>query len=156
MSSRRTAAHHFSLENEEDTVKLVTFQIAGKPELLPGLFTDRGVVSIADAVPGGVTPTATMTGIIDNFDRLRPTLERLARDGKALPTADVRLRAPLPRPGKSSGFPGIRNVTSFTMSSSFSSERCSAAVLREDIAPERRRCQGAAPVGQCQPIRLTG
>src|SRR5438552_7349922 len=41
-----------------------------------------------------------MTGIIDDFDRLRPALERLARDGKALPIADVRLRAPLPRPGK--------------------------------------------------------
>ena len=53
-------------------MKLVTFQTVGKPELLPGLFTDRGVVSIADAVPAGATPTATMTGIIDNFDRLRP------------------------------------------------------------------------------------
>src|SRR5206468_3494247 len=36
----------------------------------------------------------------DNFDRLRPTLVRLARDGKALPASNVRLRAPLPRPGK--------------------------------------------------------
>jgi 2-keto-4-pentenoate hydratase/2-oxohepta-3-ene-1,7-dioic acid hydratase in catechol pathway len=81
-------------------VKLVTFQIAGKPELLPGLFTDRGVVSLADAVPPGATPTATMTGIIDDFDRLRPALDRLARDGKALPAGEVRLRAPLPRPGK--------------------------------------------------------
>ena len=77
-------------------MKLVTFQIAGQPELLPGLLTDRGVVSIADAVPAGSTPTATMTGIIDDFDRLRPSLERLARDGKALPIDRVRLRAPLP------------------------------------------------------------
>ena len=81
-------------------MKLVTFQIAGKPELLPGLFTDRGVVSLADAVPAGATPTATMTGIIDDFDRLRPALDQLARDGKALPAGEVRLRAPLPRPGK--------------------------------------------------------
>src|SRR5437660_11221804 len=88
------------MENEEATVKLVTFQIAGKPELLPGLYTDRGVVSIADAVHASATTTATMTGIIDDFDRLRPALERLARDGKALSVADVRLRAPLPRPGK--------------------------------------------------------
>src|SRR5215510_13624698 len=85
---------------KEANVKLVTFQIAGKPELLPGLFTDRGVVSLADAVPAGATPTAAMTGIIDDFDRLRPSLERLAREGKALPMTDVRLRAPLPRPGK--------------------------------------------------------
>jgi len=81
-------------------VKLVTFQTVGKPELLPGLFTDRGVVSLADAVPAAATPTSTMTGIIDDFDRLRPSLERLARNGQALPLPDVRLRAPLPRPGK--------------------------------------------------------
>jgi len=36
---------------KENIVKLVTFQRTGKPDLLPGLFTDRGVVSIADAVP---------------------------------------------------------------------------------------------------------
>jgi 2-keto-4-pentenoate hydratase/2-oxohepta-3-ene-1,7-dioic acid hydratase in catechol pathway len=84
-------------------VKLVTFQSTGKPDLLPGLFTDRGVVSLADAVPAGATPTATMTGIIDDFDRLRPALERLARDGKALPAGEVRLRAPLPRTGQDPG-----------------------------------------------------
>jgi 2-keto-4-pentenoate hydratase/2-oxohepta-3-ene-1,7-dioic acid hydratase in catechol pathway len=31
---------------------------------------------------------------------LRPALERRAGDGQAVPVADVRLRAPLPRPGK--------------------------------------------------------
>src|SRR5512139_3590812 len=41
-----------------------------------------------------------MAGIIDDFERLRSGLERRARDGKALPLSDVRLRAPLPRPGK--------------------------------------------------------
>jgi 2-keto-4-pentenoate hydratase/2-oxohepta-3-ene-1,7-dioic acid hydratase in catechol pathway len=41
-----------------------------------------------------------MQGIIDGFDRLRPALERLARDGRAVPVEAVRLRAPLPRPGK--------------------------------------------------------
>ena len=81
-------------------MKLVTFQIAGQTDRLPGLFTERGVVSLADAVPRGATPTATMTGIIDGFDRLRPALEKLARDGKAIPASEVRLRAPLPRPGK--------------------------------------------------------
>src|SRR6267142_4215953 len=71
--------HRDGDRGREDIVKLVTFQIAGKPDLLPGLFTDRGVVSLADAVPAGAFPDATMTGIIDNFDRLRPALERLAR-----------------------------------------------------------------------------
>jgi 2-keto-4-pentenoate hydratase/2-oxohepta-3-ene-1,7-dioic acid hydratase in catechol pathway len=41
-----------------------------------------------------------MTAIIDAFDRLRAQLERRARDGDAKPLSDVRLRAPLPRPGK--------------------------------------------------------
>jgi 2-keto-4-pentenoate hydratase/2-oxohepta-3-ene-1,7-dioic acid hydratase in catechol pathway len=57
-------------------------------------------VSIADAVPPGATPQLTMQGIIDAFEDLRPALTRLAREGRALPLADVRLRAPLPRPGK--------------------------------------------------------
>jgi 2-keto-4-pentenoate hydratase/2-oxohepta-3-ene-1,7-dioic acid hydratase in catechol pathway len=41
-----------------------------------------------------------MQGIIDGFDGLRPALERAARDGTATPLDDVRLRPPLPRPGK--------------------------------------------------------
>jgi 2-keto-4-pentenoate hydratase/2-oxohepta-3-ene-1,7-dioic acid hydratase in catechol pathway len=81
-------------------VKLVLFQTSGSETVLPGVLTERGVVGVADAVPVGATPQATMTGIIDGFDRLRPALERLARDGRAAPLADVRLRAPLPRPGK--------------------------------------------------------
>ena len=81
-------------------MKLVMFQMAGKPDVMPGLLTERGVVSIADAVPAGAAPQATMTGIIDDFDRLRPSLDRLAREGKATPAAEVRLRPPLPRPGK--------------------------------------------------------
>jgi len=81
-------------------VKLVMFQIAGKPNVMPGLLTDRGVVSIADAVPSGATTQSTMTGIIDNFDQLRPALERLTQEGTAIPASDVRLRPPLARPGK--------------------------------------------------------
>jgi hypothetical protein len=41
-----------------------------------------------------------MAAIIDNFEALRPTLARLAAEGPALPLSRVRLRAPLPRPGK--------------------------------------------------------
>src|SRR4029453_11774957 len=83
--SDRSGSDMVPASYKEGPVKVVTFQIAGKPHLLPGLATDRGVVSIADAVPAGATPTATMIGVIDGFDRLRPSLERLARDGKALP-----------------------------------------------------------------------
>jgi 2-keto-4-pentenoate hydratase/2-oxohepta-3-ene-1,7-dioic acid hydratase in catechol pathway len=80
-------------------VKLVLFE-GDKKDIQPGLLTDRGVVGIAEAVKPGHTPQLTMQGIIDDFDRLRPALDRLAHDGKALPLASVRLRPPLPRPGK--------------------------------------------------------
>ncbi|HEY7648112.1 MAG TPA: fumarylacetoacetate hydrolase family protein [Methylomirabilota bacterium] len=81
-------------------MKLVLFQPPGSREVGPGLLTDRGVVSVADLVPAGHTPQLTMQGLIDRFDALRPALERRARDGEAQPLTAVRLRAPLPRPGK--------------------------------------------------------
>jgi 2-keto-4-pentenoate hydratase/2-oxohepta-3-ene-1,7-dioic acid hydratase in catechol pathway len=81
-------------------VKLVLFQVGGKGEVLPGLMTDRGIVNIADAVKKSYTPQLTMEGIIDGFDALRPALERLAREGKAMALGEVRLCPPLPRPGK--------------------------------------------------------
>jgi 2-keto-4-pentenoate hydratase/2-oxohepta-3-ene-1,7-dioic acid hydratase in catechol pathway len=81
-------------------VRLVLFETTPGRDPVPGLLTDRGVVSIASAVRGGHTPQATMQNLIDDFERLRPTLERLAREGEARPLAGVRLRPPLPRPGK--------------------------------------------------------
>ena len=83
-----------------NAVKLVLFQAGADGEVLPGLITDRGVVDISGAVKKGHTPQLTMQGIIDDFDRLRPALEKLAADGKAMPAAQVRLKPPLPRPGK--------------------------------------------------------
>jgi 2-keto-4-pentenoate hydratase/2-oxohepta-3-ene-1,7-dioic acid hydratase in catechol pathway len=85
---------------EEAIVKLVLFQIVASKDILPGLLTDRGVVDISQAVKKSYTPQLTMQGIIDDFERLRPALERLTREGAALPLDQVRLRAPLPRPGK--------------------------------------------------------
>ena len=81
-------------------MKLVLFQTAAGPDVIPGLLTDRGVVSIADAVAPGVTPQLTMQHIIDDFETLRPALTAREKDGKATPLAQVRLRPPLPRPGK--------------------------------------------------------
>src|SRR5947199_6895366 len=62
--------------------------------------TAQGVVGIADAVRPGHTPQLTMQGIIDDFETLRPALKRLAHERRALPLSQVRLRPPLPRPGK--------------------------------------------------------
>ena len=81
-------------------MKLVLFQVGGTGEVTPGLLTDRGVVSIADIVKKSYTPQLTMNGIIDDFDKLKPALERAAATGEAKPLASVQLRAPLPRPGK--------------------------------------------------------
>lgn len=81
-------------------MKLVLFQVGGKGEVYPGLLTERGVINIASVVKPGYTPQLTMQSLIDEFDRLRPALERLSADGEALNPEAVRLRAPLPRPGK--------------------------------------------------------
>ena len=81
-------------------MRLVLFQTSRQDKPVPGLLTDRGVVDIAGISEKGHTPQLTMQALIDGFDRLRPSLERRAADGEALPLSSVRLRAPLPRPGK--------------------------------------------------------
>ncbi|HXJ82482.1 MAG TPA: fumarylacetoacetate hydrolase family protein [Candidatus Methylomirabilis sp.] len=81
-------------------MKLVLFQTGAGGDVRPGLLAERGVVDITDIVPAGHSPQATMVNIIDQFERLGPALLARARDGRAAPLSDVRLRAPLPRPGK--------------------------------------------------------
>jgi 2-keto-4-pentenoate hydratase/2-oxohepta-3-ene-1,7-dioic acid hydratase in catechol pathway len=81
-------------------MKLVMFETGGQAGPMPGLLTDRGVVSLAGVAEPGYTPQLTMQNLIDGFDRLRPALDKLAEEGEALPLDRVRLRAPLPRPGK--------------------------------------------------------
>jgi len=81
-------------------MKLVLFETSERREAAPGLLTERGVVSLAGTVQHGHTPQLAMQGLIDGFDRLRRKLERLEAEGEALPLTSVRLRAPLPRPGK--------------------------------------------------------
>jgi 2-keto-4-pentenoate hydratase/2-oxohepta-3-ene-1,7-dioic acid hydratase in catechol pathway len=81
-------------------VRLVLFQSVPGAEFVPGVLCERGVVDISPAVAKSYTPQLTMQRIIDGFDGLRPALEMLAKDGDALPLERVRLRAPLPRPGK--------------------------------------------------------
>jgi 2-keto-4-pentenoate hydratase/2-oxohepta-3-ene-1,7-dioic acid hydratase in catechol pathway len=81
-------------------MKLVLFQHHETAAPLPGLVTERGVIDISGAVRPNHTPQLVMEGIIDDFDTLRPALERLAGTAPALPPTSVRLRAPLPRPHK--------------------------------------------------------
>jgi 2-keto-4-pentenoate hydratase/2-oxohepta-3-ene-1,7-dioic acid hydratase in catechol pathway len=81
-------------------MKLVLFQRSAQSEPEPGLLTSRGVVGLGGVVERSHTPQLTMQGLIDQFDQLRPQLETLAAEGEAVPVSSVRLRAPLPRPGK--------------------------------------------------------
>src|SRR5213075_703866 len=52
------------------------------------------------AVPLRATPQLTMQGLIDNFEQLRSSLHELEYWGEPRPLDAVRLRPPLPRPGK--------------------------------------------------------
>ena len=81
-------------------MKLVLFQASERDEPAPGLVTERGVVGVAGLVARGHTPQLTMQNLIDTFETMRPSLEEQATEGDALPLSEVRLRAPLPRPGK--------------------------------------------------------
>ncbi len=81
-------------------MKLVLFQRGGSGEPRPGVLSDRGVIDVTNAVTVGHTPQLTMQGIIDGFEQLRPALERLVASAEAIPASQVRLRPPLPRPGK--------------------------------------------------------
>jgi len=81
-------------------VKLVLFQTPSNSEIRPGLLTNRGVVDISAAVRKNYSPQLVMQGIIDDFEKLRPVLEKLAKESAAISLDQVRLRPPLPRPGK--------------------------------------------------------
>lgn len=81
-------------------MKLVLFQTESDNEIRPGVLTNRGVVDVFAAVTPGYTPQHTMQGIIDEFDRLRPSLQEIAAASEALPLDAVHLKPPLPRPRK--------------------------------------------------------
>src|SRR5262245_10912417 len=78
-------------------MKLVLFQEGAGPQL-PGLLTERGGFDVAGRVRPSYPRRWWLEGIIDDFERLRPMLDKLAQTAAALPLSAVRLRAPLPRP----------------------------------------------------------
>jgi 2-keto-4-pentenoate hydratase/2-oxohepta-3-ene-1,7-dioic acid hydratase in catechol pathway len=61
---------------------------------------DESVVDISSAVLPQPTPQRTMESIIDSFDALRPHLQHLVERGERVGIGRLRLRPPLPRPGK--------------------------------------------------------
>src|ERR1700688_3897030 len=84
-------------------MRLVLFEDpgAGRP-IRPGVWTAEGVfdVSAATAALEPGPAQQTMQQIIDHFEALRPDFERIAGDTLPLPLDVIRLRPPLPRPGK--------------------------------------------------------
>ncbi|HLY54803.1 MAG TPA: fumarylacetoacetate hydrolase family protein [Stellaceae bacterium] len=80
-------------------MKLVVFQPPGG-DPRPGLMTDRGVVDLSFLTGHGAAAQQAMLRIIDEFEDLRPTLENVAAEVEAMPVDAVRLRPPIPRPGK--------------------------------------------------------
>ena len=66
-------------------MKLVLFQTAAQVEPVPGLLTERGVVSLVGMVERSYTPQLTMQRLIDAFDGRRPALERQAAQAGAMP-----------------------------------------------------------------------
>ena len=65
-----------------------------------GLLRDGNVIDVSDVVGKGATPQLTIEGLIANFGSLKGALERELGRGRAVPVSGVRLRAPVPRPGK--------------------------------------------------------
>ena len=91
-----------------------------------GIVTDRGVVDASPVVRKGHTPQLTMQGLIDGYEGLKPALEKLAKEGNAVPLDTVRLLAPLPRPGKILASWLTNRSASGTSSASSWSDRASA------------------------------
>ncbi|MBI4339242.1 MAG: fumarylacetoacetate hydrolase family protein [Chloroflexi bacterium] len=68
----------------------------------PCILRESGMVDISREVRAlqGGSPQLLLENIIANFQLLRPRLERLQARGKVIPLGQVRLRPPVPRPGK--------------------------------------------------------
>jgi 2-keto-4-pentenoate hydratase/2-oxohepta-3-ene-1,7-dioic acid hydratase in catechol pathway len=68
----------------------------------PCILKDDGVIDITDDVKSmdEGSPQLLMESIISNFETIRPRLNELHDKGTVIPIRNVRLRAPLPRPGK--------------------------------------------------------
>jgi 2-keto-4-pentenoate hydratase/2-oxohepta-3-ene-1,7-dioic acid hydratase in catechol pathway len=81
-------------------MKLALFSERGGDQLRPAILTETGVIDVSSVVPPSRRSQRTMEFLIDNFDTLKSALERLASSGEARPLDAVRLRPPLPRPGK--------------------------------------------------------
>ena len=84
-------------------MRLVLFEGPGAGRgVRPGVLTAAGVVDVSSTTAALVahSPQHLMEQIIDSFEALRPAFERLVASALPVPLDVVRLRPPLPRPGK--------------------------------------------------------
>jgi len=67
-----------------------------------GILQENRVVDVTDVVADipHARPQDLMTGLIEQFEAYRPRIEKAARERPGLPLDTVRIRPPLPRPGK--------------------------------------------------------
>jgi 2-keto-4-pentenoate hydratase/2-oxohepta-3-ene-1,7-dioic acid hydratase in catechol pathway len=73
-----------------------------------GVVVGEEVVDVTDAfssLPKPGWPYPTSDWVIENFDEVRPEVEKLSGMGERVPLASVRLRAPVANPGKIIGAP---------------------------------------------------
>ena len=68
----------------------------------PCIMTENGVIDISQEVQGlqAGSPQLTLENIITNFQFLSSSLGQMEREGRPIPLNQVRLRPPVPRPGK--------------------------------------------------------
>jgi 2-keto-4-pentenoate hydratase/2-oxohepta-3-ene-1,7-dioic acid hydratase in catechol pathway len=66
----------------------------------PGLIKGDNVVDISSHVPLGRSGQETIVNIIDGWDGLKPKLETYLASQTGVPISSVKLRAPVPKPGK--------------------------------------------------------
>jgi 2-keto-4-pentenoate hydratase/2-oxohepta-3-ene-1,7-dioic acid hydratase in catechol pathway len=67
-----------------------------------GVVVGSDVVDVSDIVEDipHMGPHQIMSGLIEQFEQYRPKLEQAASSRKGVPLSSVRLRSPLPKPGK--------------------------------------------------------
>lgn len=83
---------------EGAALKIVVFESAGTIE--PGVLVKDGVVGIGDLLAPSLAPQAAIEALIDGFDALQgPIADSLVAKDPVL-LNEVRLLAPVPRPGK--------------------------------------------------------
>jgi len=78
-------------------MKLVLFN-----DFVPGVLKGGQVVDVSGVVADipRIGPQSLMSGLIERFGQYRPALERAADESSGVPVNQVRLRAPLPEPGR--------------------------------------------------------